>query len=111
MPVAISCAPFIEARARTGTLWLEVDSGNNGPVFLAPHAQRQLAITIPARGRRELDLDVIGLGRVPVTAASRGMIFDGELDPAFLRRILLTIDLRRDRAWARLDRPASKTPY
>src|SRR6185437_3243318 len=28
--------PFIEARAKTGTLWLEVDSGNDGPVFLAP---------------------------------------------------------------------------
>lgn len=103
--------PFIEVRAKTGTLWLEVDSGNDGPVFLAPHAQRQLAVTIPARGQRALDLDVIGLGRVPVTAASRGLIFDGELDPAFLRQIVLTIDLRHDRAWARLDRPPSKTPY
>jgi hypothetical protein len=97
--------PFIETRARTGTLWVEVDSGNDGPVFLAPHAQRQLAITIRPGGRRALDLDVIGLGPVPVTAATRGLIFDGELDPAFLRQIVLTLDLRHDRAWARLNRP------
>ncbi|MGH8291036.1 MAG: hypothetical protein ACREV7_18835 [Steroidobacteraceae bacterium] len=82
---------------------MEVDSGNDGPVFLAPHAQRQLAISIPEHGRRQLDLDVIGLGRVPVTAASRHLIFDGELDPAFLRQIQLTIDLEQGRAWARFN--------
>ncbi|MBW4051502.1 MAG: hypothetical protein HIU85_08580 [Proteobacteria bacterium] len=103
--------PFIEVRARTGTLWLEVDSGNDGPVFLAPHAQRQLAISIPPRAQRPLGLDVIGLGRVPVSAASRRLIFDGELDPAFLRQIVLTIDLRHGRAWARFDQPPSKTLY
>ncbi len=97
--------PFIEARARTGTLWLEVDSGNAGPVFLAPHAERQLGISIPVRGKRRLDIDVIGLGRVPVTAATRDLIFDGEVDPAFLRQMVLTLDLGHDRAWARLNGP------
>ena len=97
--------PFIEARAKTGTLWLEVDSGNDGPVFLAPHAQKQLGISIPEHATRPLDLDVIGLGRVPVKAASRNLIYDGQLDPAFLRHMELTLDLERDRAWARLDTP------
>ncbi|MFI4909481.1 MAG: retropepsin-like aspartic protease [Steroidobacterales bacterium] len=94
--------PFIEAQAKTGTLWLEVDSGNDGPVFLAPHAQRQLGISIPKHGKRQLDVDVVGLGPVPVTAASRELIFDGQLDPAFLRQIELTIDFERGKAWARL---------
>jgi len=98
--------PFIEVQARTGTLWMEADSGNDGPVFLAPHAQRQLGISIPEHGRRQLDLTVIGLGRVPVTAASRDMIFDGQLDPAFLRQIELTIDLEQGRAWARFNTSA-----
>lgn len=97
--------PFIEARAKTGTLWLEVDSGNDGPVFLAPHAQEQLGVSIPVHATRPLDLDVIGLGRVPVEAASRNLIYDGQLDPAFLRRMELTLDLAHDRAWARLDTP------
>jgi hypothetical protein len=98
--------PFIEARAQTGTVWMEVDSGNNGPVFLAPHAQRQLGISIAAHETRQLDLDVIGLGRVPITAASRDLIYDGQLDPAFLRQIQLTIDLGHGRAWARFDTSA-----
>lgn len=105
--------PFIEARARTGTLWLEVDSGNAGPVFFAPHAEGQLGIEIPARGKRQLGIDVIGLGRVPVTAATRDLIFDGEVDPAFLRQMVLTLDLEHDRAWARLNGPGGNlyTPH
>ena len=76
---------------------------NDGPVFLAPHAQRQLGISIPEHGKRALDLDVIGLGPVPITAGSRDMIYDGQLDPAFLRQIQLTIDLGRGKAWAKFD--------
>lgn len=101
--------PFIEARARTGTLWMEVDSGNNGPVFLAPHAQRQLGMSLPEHGQDRLDLDIIGLGPVPVTAASRKMIYDGQLDPAFLRQIELTIDLEHDEAWARFQRESTSS--
>jgi hypothetical protein len=97
--------PFIEVRAKTGTLWMEVDSGNNGPVFLAPHAQQQLGISIAAHGKRQLDLDVIGLGPVPVTAASRDLIYDGQLDPAFLRQIQLTVDIEHGRAWASFNEP------
>lgn len=93
--------PFIEAQARTGTLWMEVDSGNDGPVFLAPHAQRQLGISIQEHGKRPLEVEVLGLGPVPVTAVSRDMIYDGQLDPAFLRQIQLTIDFRNGKAWAR----------
>ena len=100
--------PFIEARARTGTLWMEVDSGNDGPVFLAPHAQQQLGISIPEHGKRRLDIDVVGLGSVPVTAASRDLIYDGQLNPAFLRQILLTIDFGQGKAWARFDKGESR---
>ena len=95
--------PFIEARARTGTLWMEVDSGNDGPVFLAPHAQQQLGISIPQHGKRQLAIDVVGLGPVPVTAASRDLIYDGQLNPTFLRQIQLTIDFGRGKAWARFE--------
>ncbi|HEX4267039.1 MAG TPA: hypothetical protein VHY36_04065 [Steroidobacteraceae bacterium] len=98
--------PFIEVKAKTGTLWMEVDSGNDGPVFVAPHAQEQLGISIPVHAKRQLDLDVIGLGPVPVTAAARDLIYDGQLDPAFLRQIQLTIDIAHGRAWASFDKPS-----
>lgn len=92
--------PFIEVQAKTGTLWLEVDSGNDGPVFLSPTAQQQLGISLPKSGAQPYDLDVIGLGKIPVQVASRDMIYDGQLDPTFLKRIMLTLDLRHTRAWA-----------
>ncbi len=92
--------PFIEVRADTGTVWLEVDSGNNGPVFLAPEALQQLGGHVAKGKRAEMSLDVIGLGPVPAMVVRREMIYDGQLDPAFLRRIVLTIDLATGRAWA-----------
>ena len=101
--------PFIEVRARTGTLWMEVDSGNNGPVFLAPNAQQQLGIQIPQGKKRRLDLDVVGLGKIPATVASRNMIYDGQLDPGFLKQLVLTVDFNRRKAWA-LYAAADKSP-
>lgn len=95
--------PFIEVRANAGTLWLEVASGNNGPVFLAPHAQQQLGISLPKHGAQAYDLDVIGLGPVAVRVASRDMIYDGQLDPAFLKQVLLTLDIQHGSAWASRD--------
>lgn len=92
--------PFIQVRARTGTLWMEVDSGNNGPVFLAPNAVAQLQLDPGSAAHFPTTLDVVGLGRVPVVAARRNLIYDGQLDPAFLRRIVLTIDFARETAWA-----------
>lgn len=100
--------PFIEIRAKTGTLWLEVDSGNNGPVFLSPVAQRQLDISLPQRGSQPFDLDVIGLGRVPVRVASRDMIYDGQLDPKFLEQVILTLDMRHGAAWASHEGPSPR---
>ena len=94
--------PFLEVRAKTGTLWLEIDSGNNGPVFLSPHALEQLDVPLAAGSRARLSLDVPGLGPVPVVAARREMIYDGQLNPAFLRQMLLSIDLARGAAWATL---------
>ncbi|MDE3154315.1 MAG: hypothetical protein KGN76_04395 [Acidobacteriota bacterium] len=95
--------PFLEVRARAGTLWMEIDSGNNGPVFLAPHALTQLGLTLPPKGTQAVDLTVAGLGPVTVAAARRAMIYDGQLNPQFLRKMILTIDLGRGRAWAALN--------
>ena len=98
--------PFIEVRAKTRLCGWRWDSGNNGPVFLAPNAQQQLGISIPEHGKRQLNLDVIGLGPVPVTTASRDLIYDGQLDPAFLRQIQLTVDIEHGHAWASFDKPS-----
>lgn len=39
-----SIALMVEVKAQTGTLWLEIDTGNVGPVILAHHALIQLGL-------------------------------------------------------------------
>lgn len=91
---------FLEARAQTGTLWLQLDSGNDGPTFLAPHAVKQLGIVLPPGERDSLNIDLIGLGELPITVMRRPMIYDGQLGLGAIRKLLLTIDLADGRAWA-----------
>lgn len=95
---------LLQARAQTGTLWLQVDSGNNGPTFLSPHAAAQLGITLPKDKQEPLDIDLIGLGKVPASVRLRPMIYDGQLGIGTIRKLVLTIDLADGRAWAELSK-------
>lgn len=95
--------PFIQVQAKTGTLWMEVDSGNNGPAFLTATAGEQLGIELNKDEKKKVDLDVIGLGKVPVTVMSRKMIFDGQLNPEFLKQMVITFDFAHGKAWARMN--------
>lgn len=83
-----------------GPIWLEADSGNAGPVQISPHALRQLGIEIPKGGPQKVTLNVAGLGTVEVNAIERDLIYDGLLNAAFLKKLVLTVDLGSMRAWA-----------
>lgn len=93
--------PFIQIKAKTGTLWMEVDSGNNGPAFLSPVAAKQMGIELNKDDKKKVDLDVIGLGKIPVTVMNRKMIFDGQLNPEFLKQMVITFDFAHGKAWAK----------
>jgi predicted aspartyl protease len=92
---------FVEVRAKRGTIWLELDSGNNGPVLLSKHAIEQLGLDA-AQTSLPLTLDVIGLGAVKCEAAVGDLIYDGLLNARFLNDAVLTVDLASTRAWAKL---------
>ena len=83
-----------------GPIWLEADSGNAGPVQISPHALRQLGIEIPKGSPQKVTLNVAGLGPVEVNAIERDLIYDGLLNAAFLKKLVLTVDLGSMRAWA-----------
>jgi len=103
---------FVQARARRGTLWLELDSGNLGPVLLAPHALEQLGARAPAdsaAGRSEgaesgwhVPLELVGLPPLDVAIEQREMIYDGVLNAAAMKRMVLTMDLRDGSLWGML---------
>mgnify|MGYP002713103871 CR=1 FL=1 len=90
---------FVQAKAETGTLWLELDSGNNGSTYLAPQAIKQLGITLPKGEKASVQLQLAGFGEVPVVARRRTMIYDGQLGIGMISKFVWTIDLKTSRAW------------
>ena len=92
---------FVEVEAKTGTIWLELDSGNNGPVLLSKHAVTQLGLDT-AQNNLSVMLNIIGLGPVKNEAVVSDTIYDGLLNAKFLNETVLTMDLSAGKAWAKL---------
>lgn len=92
---------FVRVMAPRGDLWLEMDSGNTGPVLLSPHAARQLGLELSASEPRPVVLELAGFGPVEVMAVERETIYDGLLNAAFHAAYSVTLDLAQMRAWIR----------
>jgi hypothetical protein len=91
--------PFLSFEAPGGPIWFELDSGNAGPVLIAPHAAEQLGLELSAEEPRPITLELRGYGPVEVEAVEKEMIYDGLLNGAFLERVRVTLDLAGKRAW------------
>ena len=96
---------FVAVKARKGLIWLELDSGNVGPVVLAPQARERLGATMEAENPSQVRLDFVGLGPVELTARQADGIYDGLLNADVLWKMVLTIDLRAERMWGALVAP------
>lgn len=91
---------FLAVQAEPGPLWFELDSGNAGPVRIAPHAAAMLGLELSETEASEVSLPLPGYGPVTVQAVLReGMIYDGLLNADFLRERVVTLDLAAERAW------------
>jgi hypothetical protein len=90
---------FLRVETPDGSIWLELDSGNAGPVLISPHAMTQLRASLSPDEPRRIPLDISGLGSVPVDAVLKDLIYDGLLNATFLETIVLTVDLAAERAW------------
>jgi hypothetical protein len=99
---------FVAANSPQGKLWLEWDSGNAGPVRLAPHAVRQLGWELSAEAPSPRELDVAGLGPVAIEALAKEMIYDGLLNNRFVRDFVFTLDLPNGALWAKRREPAAE---
>lgn len=91
---------FVGVEAKPGPLWLELDSGNVGPVLLAPHALTQLQQTL-SETPGPISLTLQGLPPITVTAEKRESIYDGLTSAELARRYVWAFDFERGRAWAR----------
>jgi hypothetical protein len=96
-PTGAETTVYVGARMGGQRVWLLLDSGNGGPVLVAPHVAQ-------GAGHREgdaeaaIEFDGLGPRRLPV--ATRPMIYDGVLNAAFMRDWIVTLDLGSHRAWA-----------
>ena len=77
-------------------IWLEIDSGNTGPVLLAPHSLALLGLS-GDRGDTEL-VFTEGFSE-PAEWKQADIIIDGNLGQAFLNNHALSLDLKTSRAW------------
>jgi hypothetical protein len=72
--------------------WLLLDSGNLAETLLAPHVRNDEATS---------DATIVFSDSLAVTAPARtaDIIYDGALSEAFLRQIIVALDLERGQAW------------
>jgi len=97
---------FLEVRAPSRSLWLEVDTGNTGPVLLSPEAAEALGLDSTPR---ETVLDVAGLGPVPTPVVVKDIRYDGNVGAPFLALGALTVDVAAGRAWIRDEEREGRT--
>ena len=85
---------FLEGRLSGSDLsaWFLLDSGNLAETLLAPHVRNEAATS---------DVTLVFSDSLAVTAAGRtaDIIYDGALSEAFLRQIVVALDLKRGQAW------------
>lgn len=98
---------FVAANSPKGKLWLEVDTGNFSTIQIAPHAQEMLGINFDAPNRAKMTkpvkLDLVGLGTIEAPARERQMIYDGMLNYETISKMVVTMDLRDGRMWAKMN--------
>jgi len=97
---------FVAVNSPKGKMWFEVDTGNFSTIQIAPHAQEMLGINFDAPNRAKMTkpvkLDIVGLGTVEGPARERVMIYDGMINHDTLSKMLITMDLRDGRMWAKM---------
>jgi len=99
---------YLGVGTERGPLWLLAGGGDR--VVLAPHTLDLLGAPpmAPVGSSVEVSLELPGLGRLERRAMVAETPWDGVLDAAALRELVLTVDLHGGRAWA--ERRAPKNP-
>ena len=86
---------FVQGRVSGSNedLWFLIDSANLADVLLGSHVAAGLESS-------EMEITLGDSLRVTAPASSSDIIYDGALSEAFLRQMVLSVDLRTGQAWA-----------
>jgi predicted aspartyl protease len=100
------------ANTPQGKIWLQFDTGNLNWSHIAPHALKQLDVSLDAPNKaktvKPVGLELAGLGAFEFMAREREMIYDVRLNYDTLVRLVYTVDLKTGRMWAKIVEPAIK---
>lgn len=92
-----SIVVLVPVNTSKGTLWLELDSGSDAPLLLAPHAAKLLGMPQPASKRSEVVLNFHNVGAIRTPAKSVDMIYDGNIGAPLIARFRWILDLKNQR--------------
>lgn len=84
-----------------GRAWMELDTGNGGPLLVDQHVAAPLGLAAASHDRQEASFDLVG--GVPVHSAVRvsNLILDGDIGSDTLSHWNITFDLVGGRTWFR----------
>ena len=88
----------------SGTVWLEIDTGNYGPSRIDRHSAALLGLDPEAKGRQHLSIDAGHGAALSGDAVVGDLIMDGNVGRGMLRDWDVTLDLKNGRGW--LKKPA-----
>lgn len=106
----LALAVYVGVPSASGTLWMELDSGNGGTVLVSKPYAKLFALDPEAKGPQKLSLELApGLHVDTDHAFTPKMIMDGNLGMPFLKDKVVTLDLAQGRMWiAAAPAPSSK---
>lgn len=98
---------FVAANTPKGKIWMEFDTGNFSTLQFSPHAQEMLGINFDAPNKAKMikpvKLDIVGLGEIEANGRERAMIYDGMINYETAAKMIVTIDLRNGKMWAKFN--------
>lgn len=106
LPVSLSrelqgraLAASVGIPTRSGTAWMELDSGNGGTSLVAKPYAALLGLDPEEKGPQQADFAVSGAIRARGSAFTPDMVLDGNLGMPFLKDKVVTLDLAAGKLW------------
>ena len=93
-----------------GRAWMELDTGNLGPVMIGHHVAALLGLDPNERAQQESSFSLGGVARVREPERVSDLIMDGDIGESVLRDWDVTLDLAADRAWIQPATPEATPP-
>ena len=90
-----------------GRAWMEIDTGNLGPVMVGRHVAKLVGLSPTEQGRQEIDFSLGGVASIQKPARVSDLIMDGDIGESVLSSWDLTLDLAANRAWLQLATPTA----